>query len=185
MASMLMSTITKSVLGACCNDGGLFNNIFKDDGAKPEEEKKEDNWDPQFKRNFLNQDMKFELTEWKKLPIKARKAAEALGYTEEKWNGDESVDADWEHWWDLTEAQKKNLEILGWEETAWESKYEHTAWSDLPKKQQKAAKTAGYTEESWEHGGWLENLEKSWDDLSKKDREAMCVLGWTKHKWDE
>jgi hypothetical protein len=178
--SMAASMIAQTVLKACCGDGNPFE---KFDASATTEEKKEDKVDPQFKSNFWNQDLKFELTEFKKLPIKARKAAEELGYTEEKWNNSEGVDSTWEHWWDLTESQKKNLEILGWEETAWESQYQWTAWNDLPKVQKKAAKVAGYTEETWEEG--LDSMDKWWGDLSKDQREAMCVMGWTEKKWDD
>ncbi len=182
MASMAASMIAEHVLKACCGEGfGKFGNSNNDTTT---EEKKEEKVDPHFlKRNFLNQEMKFELTEWKKLPIKARKAAEAIGYTEEKWDSGEFVDVSYYHWWDLSEDQKKNLEILGWEETAWETKYEWTEWKDLPKLQKKAAKIAGYTEDTWQ--GHVDGLDEWWNDLSKEKREAMCVFGWTEAKWDD
>ena len=178
---MAASMIAEQVLKACCGDG--FGKVGSNNNTTTEE-KKEEKVDPHFlKRNFLNQEMKFELTDWKKLPIKARKAAEAIGYTEEKWNSGEFVDVSYYHWWDLSEDQKKNLEILGWEETAWEEKYQWTEWKDLPKLQKKAAKIAGYTEDTWQ--GHVDGLDEWWNDLSKEKREAMCVFGWTEAKWDD
>ena len=178
--SMAASMLAQTLLGACCGDNDLFGKFSK---PSTKEEKQEAKVDPQFKRNFLNQQMKFELTEWKKLPPKARKAAQDLGYDQEKWDSNYSVDASYKHWWDLTEDERKNVEILGWEETAWEEQYQWTEWKDLPKLQKKAAKIAGYTEDTWQED--LDSLDVWWDDLSKDQKEAMCVMGWTQAKWDD
>mmetsp|Transcript_314 Transcript_314/g.554 ORF Transcript_314/g.554 Transcript_314/m.554 type:complete len:174 (+) Transcript_314:138-659(+) len=167
------SMIAEKVLNVCCTDGANATST----------EQNASKIDPHFKKKFLNQDMKFEMTEWKKLPPKAKKACESLGYDEEKWDKSEEVDVSWKHWWDLTAAEKESLEILGWEETAWESQYQWTEWNDLPKLQKKAAKAAGYTEDNWQD--WVEGLDKWWDDLGEEEKKAMCVMGWTKAKWDD
>jgi len=171
------SILTQTLLNACCADGGIFG------GNKVETQKEEAKVDPKFLRTFLNQEMKFEMTEWKRLPMKAKKACQALGYTQESWDNSEAVDSTWKSWWDLSDDEKSNLETLGWEETAWEYQYQWTEWKDLPKLQLKAAKVAGYTEDTWQD--WVEGLDKWWDDLDKKEKEAMSVMGWTKQKWDD
>jgi hypothetical protein len=176
MSKMAVSMLAEAALRACCGDAGPF-------GTSTTGEKQEAKVDPKFKRNFLNKDMKFELSEWKKLPPKARKACEELGYNAEKWDNSEDIDATWKSWWDLTEDEKKNLEILGWEETAWEYQYQWTEWKDLPKLQKKAAKVAGYTEDNWQE--WVEGLDTWWEDLGKDEKEAMCVMGWTQSTWDD
>ena len=180
----------EKILNACCGDKADAVTSKLPLGKKPmngEDEEiadeKTGKIDPHFKKKFTNQDMKYELTVWKKLPPKARKACEELGYDESKWDNSEDVDVSWKHWKDLTETELKAIETLGWEEAAWESKYESFGWDDLPKLQKEAAKSAGYTEAGWEDH--LDGLDKYWDDLEEKDKQAMCVLGWTKGSWDE
>lgn len=175
MAALMLA---EKILNACCGD----KTDALPSSKKPTSDDKKEGIDPHFKRKYMNQDMKFELTEWKKLPPKARKACEDIGYDEAKWDSSEEVDVCWKHWWDLSEKERKAVEILGWEEAAWESKYQWTEWKDLPKLQKKAAKAAGYTEDNWQE--WVEGLDKWWDDLEKDEKEAMCVMGWTKSTWD-
>lgn len=179
-----VSMITEHVLKACCGIEGspLFGKDKPTSGSTTATA--ESKVDPKFKRTFLNQQMKFELTEWKKLPPKARKAAQDLGYTKETWDNSETVDVSWKSWWDLTAPEKAALEVLGWEETAWEYQYQWTEWKDLPELQKKAAKIAGYDKDSWEEG-WVEGLDVWWEELGKKEKEAVCVLGWTQQKWDD
>eukprot|EP00532_Pseudo-nitzschia_australis_P004819 CAMPEP_0168188208 /NCGR_PEP_ID=MMETSP0139_2-20121125/15504_1 /TAXON_ID=44445 /ORGANISM="Pseudo-nitzschia australis, Strain 10249 10 AB" /LENGTH=181 /DNA_ID=CAMNT_0008110589 /DNA_START=32 /DNA_END=577 /DNA_ORIENTATION=+ len=177
-----VSMIAEKVLNACCGDKDNVLPSKKTSNQKTEEKK--EGVDPHFKRKFLNQDMKFELSEWKKLPPKARKACEDIGYDESKWDNNEEVDVSWKHWGDLTDKEREAVEILGWEETAWEEQYQWTEWNDLPKLQKKAAKAAGYTEDSWQEST-PEGLDEWWDELDKDKKEAMCVMGWTKAKWDE
>jgi len=177
---MAASMLAEKVLNACCGDANPFGKKYTNTATT--EEKKEEKIHPKFKKTFLNQDMKFELSDWKKLPPKARKACQDLGYTEEKWDNCKAVDVTDKDWSQLSGDEKKNLDVLGWEETAWDTKYEETEWKDLPKLQQKAAKVAGYTEDNW--GEDLEALDKDWEDLDKDQKEAMCVFGWTEAKWD-
>lgn len=187
---MAASMIAEKLVGACCGDAHLFGvNPFDPFGKKPTEfadEKKEEVVDPTpyVKRNFLNREMKFELSEWRKLPPKARKACEALGYTEEIWDNAEDVGVTDKDWGELTDDEKKNVGILGWEETSWETKYQETEWKDLPKLQKKAAKLAGYTQETWDGDAKLESLDEFWDDLSDEQQEAMSVFGWTEKTWN-
>mmetsp|Transcript_4562 Transcript_4562/g.11755 ORF Transcript_4562/g.11755 Transcript_4562/m.11755 type:complete len:182 (+) Transcript_4562:84-629(+) len=177
-----VSMIAEQMINACCGGDGKFGKF----GNKPTaQESKNNKVDPKFKKNFTNKQMKFELTEWKKLPPKARKAAEKLGYSEESWNDCEAVDVSWESWSDLSDDEKANLEILGWEEIAWESQYQETDWKELPELQKKAAMIAGYDEYTWDEVGSVENLNKDWEDLSEKEQEALCVMGWHERKWDE
>mmetsp|Transcript_5276 Transcript_5276/g.15346 ORF Transcript_5276/g.15346 Transcript_5276/m.15346 type:complete len:181 (+) Transcript_5276:54-596(+) len=175
-----VSMIAERVLNACCG-GDKTNASGK---TTTNEEKQEAKIDPRFTKKFLNKDMKFELSEWKKLPPKARKACEEIGYDESKWDNDEEVEVSWKSWWDLTDKEREAVQTLGWEEKAWEEQYQYTEWKDLPKLQLKAVKAAGYTEESWQE--WTpEGLDLWWDELDKDKKEAMCVLGWTKAKWDD
>ena len=178
-----VAMIAEHMISACCGGGG---GKFGEFGNKPSaQESKNDKVDPKFKKNFSNKQMKFELTEWKKLPPKARKAAEALGYTQESWDNSEAVDVSWKSWCDLSDDEKTSLETLGWEETAWEYQYQETEWKDLPELQKKAAMIAGYDEYIWDEVGYLEKLDEYWEDLSEKQQEAMCVMGWHESKWDE
>jgi hypothetical protein len=201
-----ISMFAEKILNACCGNkaddtstitsklpfggnkpttGGNNTTAAAEDDEEIADEKKDGEvLDSQFKRKFMNQEMKFELTEWKKLPPKAKKACEELGYDETKWNNSEDVDCSWKHWEDLTESEMKALEIIGWESTAWESKYQWTEWNDLPKLQKKAVGSVGYTEDNWDGDG-VDSLDKWWDDLEEKDRQAMCVLGWRKSTWDD
>lgn len=136
------------------------------------------------KGKFDDKDMKYELSKWKDLPLKARRAAEDLGYDATKWDNAEEVSVEYKHWHDLSEKEVKACTVLGWEEAAWEHKYEHSSWEDLPELQKKAATSAGFTEELWDDDDWPENLDKHWDDLTEADKQAMAVLGWHKGKWD-
>lgn len=85
---------------------------------------------------------------------------------------------------DLDCEQKKNLKIIGWDQTSWETKYMETDWCDLPPKQKKAAKIAGWTEETWEEDS-NEKIDKWWEDLGLKEKQALCVLGWSQETWDD
>jgi hypothetical protein len=136
------------------------------------------------KRTFTDKEMKYGLAKWKDLPIKVRRAVKDLDYDEAKWDGAERVHVSHQHWHHMTEAGIKSLEVLGWEEQAWEHQYEHHAWKDLPELQKKAATAAGFTEEIWDDDDWPENLEKYWEALSEEDKHAMAVLGWTENSWN-
>lgn len=136
------------------------------------------------KGKFTDREMKYELTTWRGLPMKARRAAQDLGFDQEKWDAKGYVDADYKHWWDLREDERHAVEVLGWEEDAWEHKYENKSWADLPALQKKAAVSAGFDEYKWDQDQWPDNLNKNWDDLSLADKQAMSVLGWHKAKWD-
>ena len=164
--------------------GKWFHKGEKEEEQIPDTKKPQQNSGPKIIKAFTMNDMHYELTAWSKLPAKARKAAEGLGYDSAKWDNSEWVDiSDW-HWHDLSDEQKKNAETLGWTEEAWEHQYNDSDWKDLPQKVQKAAAKAGFDQEKWDDDEWPENLEKEWDDLAEKDREAMAVLGYTKNVWD-
>ena len=113
-----------------------------------------------------------------------RKACEELGYDKEKWDTSVELPIDHKHWRDLSEAEKKAVETLGWEEEAWEHHYEHHEFSKLPELQKKAAESLGMDDEhKWKH--WPHELHhKHWDDMTDEERTALAVLGWTKREWD-
>lgn len=136
------------------------------------------------KGKFTDAQMKYEVCNWKDLPLKIRRAVQDLGYDQEKWDSSAEEEIDHKHWDDLTEKELKALELMGWDKISWESKYEDLDFKDLPEVVQKAATAAGFTEESWDGNSWPENLEKSWEDLAEEDRQAMAVLGYTARAWD-
>ena len=137
------------------------------------------------KSKFSDKDMKYENCKWKNLPIKVRKAVQGVGLDEEQWD-DDSDDADvfQKHWEDLEDKEKEVMELLGWDEAAWENMYEDISWEDLPEHVKKAAAAAGFEEDTWESDEWPDNLHTSWAELSDVDRDAMRVLGWYESKWD-
>ena len=133
---------------------------------------------------FTDREMKYELAKWNELPMNARRAAEDLGFDKESWNEKAAVDSDYKHWWDLNETELQAVQVLGWDEDAWEHLYEHTSWANLPELQKRAATSAGFDEDKWDGDYWPENLNKKWDELADADKQAMSVLGWHKGKWD-
>jgi len=61
---------------------------------------------------------------WSKLPLKAKKAAETLGWTEEQWNTEKWTDLE-DYWYeDLSAEQKAATVELGWDAAAWDGQYE-------------------------------------------------------------
>lgn len=185
--------LVDKLMTACCGDNDTVNALMSklpwkknkvDDDGKDDvaEEKIKIVKKPTGK--FTDKDMKYELTLWKDMPLKVRRAVEDLGGDETKWNNSEWLDVDDKHWDDLTEEELKAVETLGWEKESWDHKWEHTSWADLPEVVKKAATEAGFTGEIWDDDEWTENLHKRWDDLAEKDKQAMAVLGWHKHTWD-
>lgn len=193
------------LMSVCCGDSELMNAMknklpwnknhknddddddVADTNAKPNNKDNRNNIKLVHKKKskFSDQEMKYELTMWKDLPLKARRAAEDLEYTPTKWDNAEDVPIEHKHWHDLSEKELKALAVLGWDdEAAWEHKYEHFNWKDLPELQKKAATSSGFDEEKWDDDHWPENLNKRWDDMTKEDQQAMAVLGWHKGKWD-
>ena len=142
--------VFKYVSNLCCGENELMSTVMSkwfNKGDKDEEQipdnkpqnKPQGNSGPAGakvnKAGFTGMDSHYELVKWGKLPVKARKAAEALGFDENKWDNEEWAEgiSDW-HWHDLSEEQIKNVQTLGWTEEAWEHKYEHNDWAELPSK---------------------------------------------------
>jgi len=191
--------LINKLMYACCMESGLMNGIFKHKQSNNhDEEELIQNGNVNSKPNllpgglgqlvkkgkFTDREMKYQLSNWRDLPMKARRAAEDLGFDQEKWDAKGYVDADYKHWWDLDDNERRAVEVLGWEENAWEHKYEHSSWADLPALQKRSAISVGFDEYKWDHDQWPENLNKKWNDLSFGDKQAMSVLGWHKAKWD-
>lgn len=186
------------IMSACCGDSPLINamktklpwhknsnNTDDDDVADSGKvNSNKINLATKKKGKFADKEMKYELAKWKDLPLKARRAAEDLGYNPTAWDNAEDLPIEHKHWHDLSEAEIKAAEVLGWDHDAWEHKYEHKSWNDLPELQKKAATSAGFTQEEWDHDHWPEHLHKRWDDLKEEDRQAMAVLGWHRRCWD-
>ena len=134
---------------------------------------------------FSNKDANFLNLQWSKLPLKARKAAETLGWTEEQWNTEKWSEIE-EYWYeDLSAEQKAAATELGWDAAAWDEKYEDHDWSDLPAVAQKAAKALGFTQEMWDDDEWPEELEEAeWEDLGGDKKKALQVLGYNRWDWE-
>lgn len=196
----MVAMFVDKVLSACCGDSDLMNKLagkknhdneededIADEGAttnnKPDPNKV--TLMKKKKGKFTDKESKHELLKWKDLPLKARRAAEDLGFDDTKWDAGADLAVEHKHWEDLTEKELKAVEFLGWDKDAWEHKYEESDWADLPELQKKAATAAGFDQEKWDDDDWPTNLDRNWDDLSDEDREAMAVLGWTQPKWDE
>ena len=134
---------------------------------------------------FTNKDAHFLNLQWSKLPLKARKAAETLGWTEEQWNTEKWSDIE-EYWYeDLSEEQKAAATELGWDAAAWDGQYEDQDWSDLPAAAQKAAKALGFTQEMWDDDEWPEDVEEAaWEDITGDKKKALQVLGYNRWDWE-
>ncbi|CAB9530631.1 expressed unknown protein [Seminavis robusta] len=185
------------IIGTCCGTNELVSTLMShlpfgknNDEEQAEEVKPNPQQKPQNKPNkkkkgkFTDKEMKYELTMWKDLPLKVRKAAKELGYEQESWDSSSLLPIGHKHWHALTEDERKAVEALGWEKEAWEKQYQETAYGDLPELQKKAAAAVGITDDhTWHH--WPHDLEHShWDDLKDEQKQAMAVFGWTKSEWD-
>lgn len=187
----MVAMFVDKIMSACCGDSPLVNAMktkfpwhkTSDDDAAASGGNKM-NFANKKKGKFADKDMKYELSLWKDLPLKVRRAAEDIGYDASKWDAAEEVPISHKHWHDLSEPERQAVQVLGWDEAAWEHKYEHCSWKDLPEVQKKAAVSAGFTEEDWDDDHWPDNLHKRWDDMTLEDRQAMAVLGWHKRCWD-
>lgn len=181
------------IMSACCGDSELMNVMkmklpwnknHKTDDEPAHTTSKPINLMKKKTGKFTDKETKHELLKWKNLPLKARRAAEDLGYDASTWDNATELSIVYKHWHDLTEKELKAVTTLGWEEAAWEHRYEHNNWADLPDLQKKAASASGFSQSKWDDNEWPENLHKAWDDLTDADKEAMSVLGWTKRTWD-
>lgn len=59
--------------------------------------------------------------DWQQLTGDQRAAARALGYTQKKWDGDQSVPADDKSWSELTKAEREAARTLGYTAAAWDA----------------------------------------------------------------
>ncbi|KAG7363083.1 hypothetical protein IV203_026443 [Nitzschia inconspicua] len=210
MSTHVISQLAENLLNACCGDkaDAITSKLpfqRKEDHENDldldvAEEKKEEvpstpapvasekKTDPKTTDGeFSDFETKYELTLWKDLPEDVRNAAIEIGYNEEMWNNNEECHVGGKHWHDLSEAELKAVQTLGWEEKAWEDQYHHSEWEDLPALQLRAAEAAGYTKTSWSGPPHEkpQHLEHShWDELDVEDQKRMAVFGYTKHEWD-
>ena len=132
-----------------------------------------------------NEDAHFLNLTWSKLPLKAKKAAEILGWTEEQWNTEKWTDLE-DYWYeDLSAEQKAAATELGWEAAAWDGQYEEQDWSELPASAQKAAKVLGFTQQMWDDNEWPAAVEEAkWEDITGEKKKALHVLGYNKWDWE-
>lgn len=61
----------------------------------------------------------FDHLRWDALPMHAREAAEAIGYTKEVWDGNEAGPLDYEPWNELTAEEQEAATVLGYDENTW------------------------------------------------------------------
>jgi len=133
--------------------------------------------------NFGPKMTKFANFKWEKLPTKARNSAQTLLMDEETWNASGYSDIE-EYWWeDLSTAQVEAAVQLGWDQAAWDSKYEDTDWTDLPSHAITAASSLGFTQETWDDGEWPAVGDKYWSAMTKEEKNALFVLGYREYDW--
>lgn len=191
----MVAQLVDKLLSVCCGDNELLKAKmpWKKGGDKDEEQDVADTKPANASRvhithkkkgKFTDKEMKYELAKWKDLPLKTRRAVQDIGLDQEKWDTEADVAVYHKHWRDFDEKELVAMEILGWDEAAWEHKYEHTSWADLPEHVVKAATAAGFDQAKWDGDIWPENLNKSWADLTEEDKQAMSVLGWHEGKWN-
>lgn len=65
---------------------------------------------------------KYEEYDWDELPLNAKDAAKALGYTKKIWDKDDEPEVVKDYDWDeLTKEQKKAAKVLGWNQKTWDT----------------------------------------------------------------
>lgn len=198
---MILDNVIEKVSDMCCAD------LPKDGTAKPasakdgsddvlDEKKEEVDEKPVVESGkramsipstlFTGKETKFELLVWTDLPADAKKAAETLGFDEEKWNPDTDShpETEWKPWHKLSDAEKEAAETLGWDEAAWEHKYEETSFADIPDHVKRAAESLGFDQKMWDEDGWPETKHKNWNDLTADEKAAYAVFGYTRGTWD-
>jgi hypothetical protein len=86
----------------------------------------------------------------------------------------------------LLHDERKGAEKLGWDENAWEHKYEHCNFADIPDHVKRAAIAVGFDAAMWDAGKWPDaTKDKAWDDLTEAEKRASdTVFGYTKPTWD-
>jgi hypothetical protein len=185
----MVAQLVEKLLSVCCGDNEFlktklpWNKTNHDDDNDVHDSKPTNHTSK--KSKFTDKEMKYEHSNWRNLPLKARRAAQDVGFDQEKWDsGADDVSVFNKHWWDLKEKEQHAMEVLGWDEAAWEHKYEETSWADLPSHVKKAAIAAGFDEDTWDDDEWPDNLHMPWGELTQEDRNAMTVLGWHEGKWD-
>ena len=196
MATLLMNA--HNVISGCCGPAGnifakVFNKDEEEDQTSPAPTAAATSTAPTTgnhspltakKFGFTNKDAKYEDVKWGKMPLSARKAAKVIRFDEASWNEASWLEIDDKHWHDLTEEEKKAVETLGWDEMAWDHKYEHTSFDDMPKHAQKAATKLGWDAEKWD-GDWdMSVWEKGWGDMTDEEKRCLHVLGYMKSTWD-
>ncbi len=72
----------------------------------------------------------YEDLDWSELPDHIKIAAETLGYTEKKWDGDKTPKACDKYWRKLTDEQKEAASTLGYTEKTWDADSESESDSD-------------------------------------------------------
>ena len=85
--------------------------------------------------------------DWKDLPASAQKAAKALGYTQETWDGDGKVPYDAKTFFQCTEEEKHAAMYLGMSPI--DTKLQ-IYWSELDQPTKDAALVLGWTQEKWD-----------------------------------
>lgn len=100
------------------------------------------------------------------------------------WNQKQWVPVDDKSWSGMTPREQQAAMTLGWDQAAWDHKYEQTNWVDLPNHVQNACKKLGFTQQTWDNGTWPVVGKKYWDNMSEAEHKALYTLGYTKSSWD-
>ena len=85
----------------------------------------------------------------------------------------------------MNEEQRNAALTLGWDESAWDSKYDDSDWSELPAHARRAASSLGFYQQTWNDGEWPAVGDKYWEQMTQDEKNALHVLGYYKYNWNE
>ena len=130
---------------------------------------------------------KYQDHEWTNLPPIIQEAAGVIGLNQESWNSRAKIaNPNEKCWYLLSHDEREAATTLGWDEDAWDHKYENNYWHELPKHVKFAAKCLGFERYTWNHDEWPREIGPwYWQDLTDGERCLLYVLGYSKHTWDE
>jgi len=164
------------------NYGRAKLDVYDDDEATGADPVPREPEPEQVEKKFTDKQAKYEDVNWQDLPQSVVRAAEALGYDEDTWDGREWSDIDDKHWRDLTKEERKACKTLGWSRNAWD-RYEQVKWHVMPYYVKQAATRVGWTRRDWNQGEENENWEKEWEEFDEEEHRCLHVLGYYVHTW--
>jgi len=71
--------------------------------------------------SYIPPKSKYEDFDWNELPQDAQKAAEVLGYNENKWNKGKDTKTTKKYWNDLSDEEHAAAEVLGYDHEMWDA----------------------------------------------------------------